>query len=47
MSLEQWFSLVNIASTVLIVPLAASYWKMQERLSRIEGALEIIVKKVA
>lgn len=46
MNIEQWLSLVNLTSTVLILPLAASYWKMQERLSRIEGALEILVKKV-
>lgn len=46
MNIEQWLSLANVASTVLIIPVVTSYWKMQGRLSRIEGALEILVKKV-
>ncbi len=46
MNIDQWLSLANMASTVLILPVVASYWKMQGRLSRIEGALEIIIKKV-
>jgi len=46
MTIELGLAALNLLSTALIVPLAASYWRMQERLSKIEGALEIIVRKV-
>lgn len=46
MELREWLTIFSIASNVLFVPLAASYWNMQKRLSRIEGILEIIVRKV-
>jgi len=46
MELREWMALVSAIGTIIIVPFGGAFWTMQKRLSRIEGVLEVILKKV-
>lgn len=45
MSAPDVLSLLNIATSVLLVPLVSSLWALQGRLSKIEGQLSIITER--
>jgi len=46
MDIKEWLSIASIVGTVFAVPFGASYWAIQRRLSRIEGVLEVVLRKV-
>ena len=37
-------SVISLVSQVIVLPMAAMLWRMQERLSRIDGRLEALYK---